>query len=136
MKKIYLLTVMFVIALFVTGCGSAALAEGFNEEEVISSAKAVVDLVNSGDYQGVNDIVRSDLKEGLSVDVFNNAVKPLVDEAGSFVEYSQVVAVGDVDKDTKEDYAVAVLNCKYEKKKLTYTISFNKDMEIVGFYIK
>ncbi len=136
MKKIYLVIMIFVLALFVTGCGAPALAEGFTEDEVIAKAKEVVELVNSGDYQAINDMTREDLKDGLSVEVLDGAVTPIVSQAGNFVEYSQAVAVGDVDKDTKEDYAVAVLNCKYENKKITYTLSFNKDMEIVGFYIK
>ena len=52
------------------------------------------------------------------------------------MEVTSIMAYGSTDKNTGEEYAVAVAQAKYEKKSFTYTISFDTDMNLAGIYYK
>ena len=54
---------------------------------------------------------------------------------GAFVEYKSNVAVGAKDSEGV-DAAVAVVVAKYENKTVTYTMSYDKEMNLIGFYFK
>ena len=43
---------------------------------------------------------------------------------------------GSRDRDTEQDFAVAVVKVKYEKRKAQFTISFDEDMKVGGFFVK
>ncbi len=129
---------VLLLAFALTGCSaSTQLSSKFNEGTVKSTAESVVNLVNSGDYQKVSDTMVSDtLKADLSADVLNNAVSPVLAKAGEFDSISSDTVTGAVDSKTKKEFAVSVVIAKYKNQAVQYTISFDTDMKIEGFYIK
>lgn len=136
MKKVKMILLVMLVMSVLTACGAGKLSENYVEDDVIAKAQQVVELFNEKDYQAVTDMVREDLKEQLSADVLKNALDEKLTSAGEFVEYSQSAAAGQQDKSTGEDYAIAVLICKYENSNLTFTISMDEDMNLVGIYMK
>lgn len=136
MKKLYLTLIALLFSFLFVGCSAAELSSIYTEGDVITLAKDVVEQVNDKDYEGINQNTRSDLKEALSVEVFETSVEPVLSDAGDFIDYKNVTVLGNVDKDTEESYATAVLTCDYKNSTVTYTITFNAKDEIVGFYIK
>lgn len=52
------------------------------------------------------------------------------------MEFKSAAAASQESKSTGENYAVAVLVCKYENASLTYTIFMDVDLNIVGMYMK
>lgn len=136
MKKFRIILSMVLMVGVLTSCGAGKLSENYNEDEVITKAQQVVELFNEKDYEAVTDMVREDLQEQLSADVLENALDEKLTAAGEFVEYSQSVTAGQQDKSTGEDYAITVLICKYENSNLTFTISMDEDMNLVGIYMK
>jgi histidyl-tRNA synthetase len=139
MKKIksaiFLLIMGMVFSMF-AGCSSNKLADIYSEDEVIERAKQVVEVINTLDYIAMTDELRQDLRDQLTADQLKEAWDSKLQKAGKFKEYKATAALGQKSKSTGEDYAVAVITCKYENSNLTFTIVLDKNLDVVGMYMK
>ena len=136
MKKLSAIILVLTLIISLAACSSNKLADIYNEDEVISRAKKTVEVINTLDYDAMVSEMRDDLESKITAEQLETAWGPMLDKAGKFVEYKTAVAYGQKDKATSEDYAVVVLVCKYENANLTYTLSMDKDLNIVGMYMK
>lgn len=136
MKKIIAVFVTLCMTLTLCACSSPKLADIYEEEKVIARGKEVVDLIHAFDFTSVNEEVREDLQDNLSVDVLENALREPMESAGAFIDYSIITAMGQKSKSTGEDYATAIIGCKYENASIIYTITMDHNMDIVGIYRK
>lgn len=136
MKKFLAYVSVLIIVLSLTACTSSKLADTFTEDTVISRAKKTVEVINTLDYDAMVSEMREDLQSKITSEQLENAWGPQLKDAGKFEEYTSAVAYGQKDKSTDEDYAVTVLVCKYENSTLTYTISMDKNLNIIGMYMK
>lgn len=137
MKTSLLLVLVLTLSLTLAGCGGSKLAAGFDENTVKQAARSAIDKMNAKEYSKITDeMVRDDLKKALSADVLAGAAAQIIGDSGAFDSYANEVVAGSKSKTTNEDYAVAVMVAKYANKKVTYTISFDTSMKIVGFYMK
>ncbi len=120
-----------------TACGvSQKLSEDFDETEVKAAAEALVGYINEDDLEGLCSVPMSDLmKEAMTVEQMEAVLEQNLGNRGAFVEYKSNVAVGGKDSEGV-DAAVAVVVAKYENKTVTYTISYDKEMNLIGFYLK
>ena len=134
-KRFFALFIVFAAFLLV-GCAQNKLSESFDEDEVKLAAQDVIARMNEKDYAGVVAMVREDLQEALSVEVLTDAADLVLVDTGEFESYTNEFITGQKDKTTGEDYAIAIMATKYANKKVVYTISFDVDMKIVGFYLK
>ncbi|HOR12378.1 MAG TPA: DUF3887 domain-containing protein [Clostridia bacterium] len=135
-KRIISVAVCIMLMLATNGC-TRRVSEAFNEKDVISRAESTVLLINAGEFDKLSDTaVREELRDVLSSEALMLGAETMLAEAGSFVEFGQSAVVGEMDKNSGEEYAVVVLQAKYEKKALVYTIAFDTDLWIVGLYIK
>ncbi len=136
MKKTIVSILAVIMILSLAACSSNKLADVYKEDDVVAKAKTVVDTINTQDYDSVVTLVRSDLQAQLSADSLKTAWQPTLDESGAFKEYKTVATYGQKSKSTGEDYAVCVLVCTYEKATRTFTLSFDKNLSVVGMYMK
>lgn len=132
-----LIAVLLTGLLGLAGCTATQLPAGYNEAAVIQAAKTAIEHLNAGEYAAITDeMVRDDLKAALSAEVLANAAAQVVSPAGAFQSYQNTVAAGGKIKETGEAYAIVVVVAEYEQKKVTFTISFNQDLKIIGFFLK
>lgn len=139
MKKMIGMTIliMSLFGMLLTGCASTKLSEDFDEATVKSAAEEIVTLLNNNDVETIcNEKIDSELSEYFTTDTLQQAIDQYLSDAGAFKEYSKEAVIGTKAQNTKEDCAVAIVKAKYENKSITYTISFNKDMEVIGLYMK
>ncbi|BCJ97993.1 DUF3887 domain-containing protein [Anaerocolumna chitinilytica] len=137
MKKLIVLLLMAAMTTtLLGGCSSTKLSDSFDKDTVEKSAKQVIEYLNNADYQSVTNMFREDLQKDLSADTLKDAVEKTYGSAGKFSEYKSTTILGQKIKSTKEDSAVAIIIAKYEKKKVTFTISFDTDMKLIGLYMK
>jgi len=135
MKKIFAVIITLIIVTF-AGCDAKTLPDGFDETTVKQQAEKVITVLNSGDYEAFsNDLVSETLKSSLSAEVLENAVAQVMPEAGEFEKFSSEAVSSQKDKNGDE-YVTAVVVAKYASQKVTYTISFDKDLKLIGFYLK
>ena len=133
-KLVFIMTVIFALTL--SACSSSKLSSDYSESDVISRAKEIVEIINTLDYSAVNAEMRSDLQEVLTVEKLEHALAEPLGKAGAFSDYTTVTVTGQKSKSTGEDYATAVLVCEYENSSITYVISMDKNMDIVGINIR
>ena len=69
-------------------------------------------------------------------DVLQGVFDPVFDKLGAFTEIRDVGLYGAADSKTGEEYAVAIVAAKYENGTAAFTISYDKDFQIVGLYVK
>ncbi len=120
------------------GCaGEQKLSDQFDEAEVKSQAEEVIRLLNDGEVNTlVDDEWNTMLKSALDKDAVRTQVLPIIEELGAFESFDKEAVTGGKDPDTEQEYAVAVVKAQYEKRKAQFTISFDEDMKVGGFYIK
>ncbi len=136
MKKIISAALSLCLVFALGGCSGNKLPKGFDEDEVIARGKEIVELTNTMDYSALAEELQDDLKDQVSAQQLEEAWDRQLSFAGSFQEYLQVVTAGTKDDATGNEYAVVVLVCKYENADLTFTLSMNEKLELVGLYMK
>jgi len=124
--------------LLLSGCKVSGhpLPAGMAEDDVLEQGREIVALLNEENWQEVYDQLRSDAKEGASLDKFKDAVIKNLDKAGAYVEEEDTLATGQTIKSTGEEYGTAVFYCKHEKKSVMYRIAFSTEMELMGIEVK
>ena len=132
-EKIILLLGMLVLVL--TGCSSAKLSDAFDEETVIASAQEAIDLLVKGECDKVVEKMSAEMQEALTAEDLAANMEAMDTLTGAFKEYKSSAVVGQQDAQGT-DMAVAVIVAAFEKRNVTYTISYNTDMEIVGLWMK
>ena len=120
-RAMHMICIM-ILAVMLTGCaGKQKLSDKFDEAEVKAAAEEVIEILNEGDIDTLVDQKwNSVMKSMAGKEMMTEQVLPIVEELGAFEEF---------DKE-------AVVKVKYEKRKAQFTISFDEDMKVGGFYIK
>ena len=132
------LSVVMVLALSVgmIACAGGKLPEGFDKDEVGSAAEEIVGLATTGDYDSIINALRDDLKSSITADQLKEGWAPLFEKAGAFDSITKTVFSSTKDKTTGEAYAVVQVLAKHANANLIYTLSFDKDLALVGLYLK
>lgn len=135
-RKLGLMSLLLVVLLFVlSACGDSKLPSEFDQKKVEESAANVVDMVNSQDTKGIQEISNEEMKQAMTDNVLSQ-VFDTVKGFGEYREISKIDLTGIKDKSTNKSIAVAVLKAKYTDKNVIYTISFDTDMKLAGLYLK
>ena len=132
------LSVVMVLALSVgmMACAGGKLPEGFDKDELGSSAEEIVGLATAGDYDSILGALRDDLKSGVTADQLKEGWASIYEKAGAFDSITKTVFSSTKDKTTSEEYAVVQVMAKHANANLVYTLSFDKNLALVGLYLK
>ena len=133
------MSILFICALAVCmmGCAKTKLAEEFEEEKVIEEANAVIQMINEGETEAVwEDKFNAKMQSALTKEDWLSAIDPIMEDAGEFQSYEKEAVTGTEEPDTGEEFATAVIVAEYENGKNQYTITFNKSMQLTGFFVK
>ena len=133
------MSILFICALAVCmmGCAKTKLAEEFEEEKVIEEANAVIQMINEGETEAVwEDKFNAKMQSALTKEDWLSAIDPIMKDAGEFQSYEKEAVTGTEEPDTGEEFATAVIVAEYENGKNQYTITFNKSMQLTGFFVK
>jgi len=136
-KKIMLFICTMLIAVGLCACGGVKeLSENFDETTVKAAVEELLDYVNEGDAEGFCSVPMSEaMAENMTVESTQQIFDKYLGNKGAFIEYNSITIVGADDK-TIGDCAVAVVSAKYENMNVQYTISYDTDMNLVGFFLK
>ena len=134
-KSICMAMVMILAAFWLTGCSSTKLADSFDEATVKETVQKAVDHLIAGEYEECMEMMSQEMQEALTEEALAAAAGDVMAAAGEFQEYKSIAVVGQKDQ-SGADCAVVVAVASFENNIITYTVSFNADMEIIGFYMK
>jgi hypothetical protein len=136
LKAIITATLILALSLSLIGCAGKPLPEGFDSDEVGTAAEEIVGLATAGDYDSIVSALREDLKATITADQLKEGWAPIYEKAGAFVSISKATLTGAKDNTTNEEYAVVQVLVKHANASLLYTLSFDKDLALVGLYLK
>lgn len=136
-KKMMVLLGALVMAVSLCACGGTKeLSDAFDEATVKSAAEELIGYVNDDDVEAFCSVPMSDaMKENMTVENTKQIFDQYLGKKGAFVEYKSIVVVGATDK-TIGECAVVVVSAKYENMTVQYTISYDTEMKLVGFFLK
>ncbi|MPN23109.1 hypothetical protein SDC9_170494 [bioreactor metagenome] len=130
MKKLIAVCLSALLcAALLAGCGGG-LSDAYDEEKVVSLAHEVVTDLNNNDYDAVVAMMNDTMKAALPTDKLSEAWAPVSEQLGAFDSF-----VKDATSE-KDSIATIVVLAKYANANLTFTISFNTDLQLVGLYMK
>lgn len=134
-KWISMAMVMAAAVFWLTGCGSTKLSEDFDEEKVKTAAQEAIGYMVAGEYEECVGLMSEEMKAAVSAEILASNMEAVAGQKGAFQEYKSSSVIGQKDKDGT-DYAVAVIVAAFEKGNLTFTISYDKNMQMIGFWMK
>lgn len=134
-KSICMALVMILMAFCLAGCSSTKLAEGFDEAVVKETAQKAVDHLIAGEYEECVAMMGQEMQAVLTAEDLAAAAEGVNAQAGAFQEYKSIAVVGQKDQNGA-DCAVAVIVAAFENRKVTYTVSFDMNMKMTGFWMK
>ncbi len=138
MRNLGIKKVLFILCamvLVLSGCSSTKLAEAFDEDTVKETAQEAVGYLIAGEYDKDIEMMNVTMQEALSAEDLAATMETMNEQTGAFKEYKSIAVVGQQDAQGT-DMAVAVIVASFEKRNVTYTISFNTDMEMIGLWMK
>ncbi len=136
MKKGIIISLIGLILL--SGC-APSLGEGIDAEKVDALARQAITHFDAGAYEAVADMARPDVREALTAQVLAEVGLQVRDSMGEFVEFrSSRIAGGaeTTEEPVEKEIAIAMVQIKYENGTAIYTVSFDKNYELVGFYVR
>lgn len=135
--KMVFCTGIFVMGL--TACSMQQddkLAEGFDAEVVKAAAQELVGYINEDNMEAFCSVpMGEEMRNATTVDGMKSVFAQYIGDRGDFKKYKSCVVVGAKDQEGN-DYAAAVVVAKYENQTVTYTITYDKEMNLIGFYLK
>lgn len=106
----------------------------FSEEQVMERAEQVVDLFNKEDYEGLRPYLSHEMEEFMS----ENSIGEIKQYIGS--DWGEMRNVGNVYlleySQMWQKYAMVQMTVSYENVGVTYTMNFDRDLKLAGFFVK
>lgn len=106
----------------------------FQEDEVKAQTEQIIYLLDAGDYEALGQKADEKLKPYLNAETMEKAKDSLRADWGAFQSFGNVY-MGEV-KQMGQRYVVVQMNAAYEHISVTYTLTFDEDMELSGLYMK
>ncbi|MDM8292358.1 DUF3887 domain-containing protein [Faecalicoccus pleomorphus] len=108
-------------------------SQHFDEEVVYQQSQRVIESMNNSDFDTIYDLSNTKMQEVLSTAELKENWESL--NPGLFQEISRYYSA-EIDSKVQGDYAVCEVLVTYSNQPVTFTISFDTDMKLAGFYMK
>lgn len=128
MKRIMLCLGMCLM-LLATGCSSSDKEIKYDEKKVVAHAQEIVKLVNEDQYGEILENGAEEMKK-INEEDFKKSVEEYVQPAGDFKKFKEHEIV------VQDGLIVIGIIGEYEKKDIQFTISFDEQDKIAGFFVK
>lgn len=106
----------------------------YDEAAVIEHAKTIISLVDAGDFETLrNEYPAQIMQSSMEQAQMEEAKKMICEDWGEFLSYGNFYTSG-VEQEG-EKYVVVQVNVSYENTNVTFTISLDGEMKMVGIYM-
>lgn len=127
---------IFILALLLVGCSSEKSdLKKYDEEEMLKMSKEIIDTFNDKEFETfVEKYPMDDLEEEVTVEDLEDAYYLLDENYGKFEKTGKYLALEEED----EGYLYGVIEQEmiYEDGKAIFSLSFDENYKLAGFYIK
>lgn len=131
MKKLLALLAVCAVSIgFLAGCKSSKLPDSMDEQTVLDASHEIVEQLQAQDYKGIAANMNETMQKALTADQLAEVWDTYAEKLGDFTGYGKESVTG------SDGYAVASVIAEFENGKVQFTISFDTDMKLAGFYVK
>lgn len=134
MKKRLVLMFLMVLML-ITACGKGNKISEDDLKKYGQLSNTAIEYATNGDYKNYIGMCNDTMKNAIDETKFKQ-VNELINNKGGIVEYGKVEGFYMEDKASKEEQITIIQEVKHEKGKNIYTVSFSKNGQLSGFYVK
>lgn len=106
----------------------------FSEEQVRERAELVVELFNEEDYAGLQPYLTEEMAGFMSQETMRELKLYIGDDWGAMTNVGNIYLM-EISQ-MGQRYAMVQMTVSYEKVGVTYTMNFDKDLKLGGFYLK
>lgn len=106
----------------------------FSEVQVKDQAREVIRLYSENDFQSVILFMNEDMKQVLNAATLQYTKSQINEDFGELTAFGNMY-VSEARQNGKS-YAVVQVGVSYSNTSVTYTITFDEDMKLAGFYVK
>jgi hypothetical protein len=117
-------------------CNLSKVPSGFSEPILESRTKEAVEALHRRDVTFVYDQFRADIQAMITLEDFAQIIEDKYQRVGAFERFDVIAYNQTKDPSGDEIYAVVILNVIHASGRATYTISYDAQYQIVGFYIQ
>ncbi len=133
-KKI-VVSLLLVLVLTFTACNrTTPLPDGMNADALIASGREVLLLLVEGEYEAVHERLRADQRAQFTVEDIRTVVTAELDGAGAYKQIEDHMTTGSTINN--EQYGVAVFYCEFSDEDVLVRISFDQQLQLVGFALE
>lgn len=106
----------------------------FEKETLRSRSEHVIALFNAEDYEGLRECADEKMRDLLTKEVLDDAKRQIPGEWGEYratgnVYMAEISQMG-------MRFALVQVNVSYDNSSVTFTLLFDRDMKLSGFYVK
>ncbi len=109
-------------------------SKSFDSAQVRSLTEEVIELFSAGEYETLEDYACEELKKALEQTGFH-AIRDYISP-----DWGELRTIGNIYMveihERNKVYAAVQVSASYENVNVTYTLSFNRQMQLYGFYIR
>lgn len=106
----------------------------FREEQVEAQAEEIIRFYSGNDFQAVTDRMNDDMKQVLNAATLQYTKSQMKEDFGELLAL-ETVNVSEANQGGKL-YAMIQVSVSYSNMNVTYTLTFDEDMMLAGFYVK
>lgn len=106
----------------------------FNEEQVKAEAEEIIRLYSADDFEAVTARMNEEMKKVLNAATLQYTKSQMKEEFGELLAFGNMYA-SEAAQNGKR-FAMVQVSVSYSNMSVTYTITFDEDMKLAGFYIK
>ena len=106
----------------------------FDTAQVQSRAEAVIALFSAEEYETLEGYASEELREALARTSFSVIRGYIGEDWGELQSIGRIYMVEI--RERNKAYAAVQVNVSYENVNVTFTLSFNRQMELYGFYVR
>lgn len=107
----------------------------FDEEEVRATAKSIITLYSDDEYEAVADCMTDDMKEVLNVPTLQLSKAQLATaDFGALQSFGEMY-LSEARQGTRR-FAMVQVGVAYANTSIFYTLTFDEEMKLAGFYLK
>lgn len=106
----------------------------FNEDDVKTAAEEIIRLYSDDEFEEVTARMNDDMKQVLNAAVLQYTKSQMKEDFGELLAFGNMYA--SEAKQNGKYYAMIQVSVSYSDMSVAYTITFDADMKLAGFYVK
>lgn len=106
----------------------------FSREDIQARAEEVIQFLNEEDFEALQDVSTDKVKAVMTKEFIDQAKSNFGADWGEFQSFGNIY-LAEVSQIGKHS-AVVQMSASYENASITYTLSFDENMELEGFWMK